>query len=89
MSELDEAKAMLAERRQQDAERRAAQAHQNRVQFKREFMAGRVQLLCECDYCIGEVLALRTPDRWECARLKEISRNVPATLTTVEIPLED
>lgn len=90
MSEVDQLREMFAEQRREARERRLAKEHEDRVRYRDNVMTGRATVDCECDYCLTEILAVRTPDRSECQRLKEQARKAKQQVTheVVEPPFE-
>jgi hypothetical protein len=80
-TELDQLKAVLAEKRRESRDRRAAGELALRVRYKENLMAGRTSVDCECDHCLSEILALRTPGGVECAKRKEPTGKAKESIT--------
>lgn len=74
MTEVEEIQAMLAARKRAAQAQDEEQAAIRRIRLRDDLRAGRLEPVCACSYCIGEILALREPNRWECARRNALKR---------------
>ena len=84
MTELEEVRAARRKHKQKEADSLAQIETNRRANVIHDLKAGRSGgLLCGCDVCLTDALAMRDPDPLTCAR-----RRALGTFTTVDVGIE-